>query len=144
MSFFAIGLDRCKDKANVGGVLRAAGCYGASMVAVGGSRLGKFSTDTQKAYRNIPCLNTDNLLDVHPFGSKIVVVELCESARSIKNFVHPKSAFYIFGPEDGSVSQKLVDCAYAVIYIPTLHCMNLAATVNVVLFDRLNKEQSCE
>jgi tRNA(Leu) C34 or U34 (ribose-2'-O)-methylase TrmL len=140
--FAAIGLDRCKDKANLGGVLRAAGCYGASMVALGGGRLGKYATDTMKTYKHIPCIETADLFEVKPFGAKIVVVELCESARSIKNFVHPGSAFYVFGPEDGNVSKRIVDAAYEVIYIPTHACMNLAATVNVVLFDRMNKMEA--
>lgn len=140
MSFSAIGLDRCKDKANLGGVLRAAQCYGASMVALGGGRLGKFATDTMKSYRHIPCIETTDLLEAKPFGSQIVVIEIHPRAKPIKNFVHPKSAFYVFGPEDGSVSERILNAASAVIYIPTSHCMNLAATVNVVLFDRQSKD----
>ncbi len=29
--------------------------------------------------------------------------------------------------------------SHHVVYVPTRHCMNLAATVNVVLYDRLSK-----
>ena len=47
---------------------------------------------------------------------------------------------YIFGPEDGSISQALIDFADDVVYVPTIGCMNLAATVNVVLYDRLAKD----
>jgi len=46
---------------------------------------------------------------------------------------------YIFGPEDGTISQAVIDRADAVVYVPTIGCMNLAATVNVVLYDRLAK-----
>ncbi|CSB46617.1 RRNA methylase%2C putative [Vibrio cholerae] len=33
----------------------------------------------------------------------------------------------------------MVDQAHYVVYVPTHGCMNLAATVNVVLYDRLAK-----
>lgn len=138
--YAAIGLDRPKDKANLGGVLRAAGCYGASLVVVGGDRMGKFSTDTQKAYRHIPCIDVADVMDVVPFGAIPVVIELCDRAKSLVTFTHPERAFYIFGPEDGSVQKKIIGTAPLVIQVPTRFCMNLAATVNVVLYDRIAKE----
>ena len=66
-------------------------------------------------------------------------VELVEGASPLPEFVHPEQAIYIFGPEDGSVPQELIDRADHVVYIPTIGCMNLAATVNVLLYDRLAK-----
>lgn len=137
--FAAIGLDRCKNTANLGGVLRAAHCYGAASVAVSGGRMGKYATDTAKAYLHIPCLNVDDIMAARPFHATAVVVELCDRARSIVNFVHPEAAYYIFGPEDGSVSKRVIEQSQIVIHIPTANCMNLAATVNVVLYDRLMK-----
>ena len=53
-----------------------------------------------------------------------------------------KMLFIFFGPEDGSIDQVLIDHADDVVYVPTIGCMNLAATVNVVLYDRLAKQQS--
>lgn len=137
--FAAIGLDRCKDPANLGGVLRAAGCFDASLVVLGGGRMGKYATDTMRAYKHIPCIETGSVMDSVPYGAVSVVVELCDRAKPINRFVHPESAYYIFGPEDGSVAKHIVDRAQCVIQIPTLRCMNLAATVNVVLYDRLLK-----
>jgi tRNA(Leu) C34 or U34 (ribose-2'-O)-methylase TrmL len=137
--FASIGLDRAKDPANLGGVLRAAGCFDASMVVLGGGRMGKYAADTMRAYKHIPCIETDSVLDAVPYGAVQVVVELCDRAKSITNFVHPEAAYYIFGPEDGSVSKHIVERAQCVIQIPTNRCMNLAATVNVVLYDRMLK-----
>lgn len=139
--YAAIGLDRPKDTANLGGVLRAAGCYGAALVMVSGDRMGKYRTDTMKAYRHIPCVEVDDLLRHMPYGAEPVVVEIVDRAKPIFNFVHPQSAFYIFGPEDGGVRPEIVERVSRVIQIPTKGCMNLAATVNVVLFDRLSKQQ---
>jgi len=62
-----------------------------------------------------------------------------EGAIPLPSFVHPEKALYIFGPEDGTLSQSVIDEADHVVYIPTVGCMNLAATVNVVLYDRLAK-----
>lgn len=139
--YAAIGLDRPKDTANLGGVLRAAGCYGASLVMLSGGRMGKYATDTMKAYRHLPCVEVDELLGHVPFGAVPVVVEIVERAKCLFDFVHPHSAFYIFGPEDSSVKKDIVDRIPLVIQIPTNGCMNLAATVNVVLYDRLAKQQ---
>lgn len=137
--FAAIGLDRCKDTANLGGVLRAAQCYGAAMVAISGGRMGKYATDTAKAYRHIPCLQVEDLLAANPFGAVPVIVELCDRAKPLQQFSHPQSAFYIFGPEDGSVRKDILDRIERVVFVPMNGCMNLAAAVNVVLYDRLAK-----
>jgi tRNA(Leu) C34 or U34 (ribose-2'-O)-methylase TrmL len=71
-----------------------------------------------------------------------VCIELAENAIPLPEFDHPKNTFYIFGPEDGSISQDIIDKAQVVVYIPTVGCMNLAATVNVVLYDRLAKDRN--
>jgi tRNA(Leu) C34 or U34 (ribose-2'-O)-methylase TrmL len=139
--FAAIGLDRIKDKGNLGSVLRAAHCYGVASIAVAGGRLGRYAADTMCAYRHIPCTEVDDLWGSVPYGAVPVVVEICERARSLVTFTHPESAFYIFGPEDGSVSKSIVERSPCVVKIPTAFCMNLAATVNVVLYDRLAKQK---
>lgn len=136
--YAAIGLYMPKTEMNVGGAMRAAHCYGAALVAVQGARFRKLATDTQKAWRHIPVLEVENLRDVLPFDCQVICVELTATARPLVNFVHPERAFYIFGPEDGSVPVELTSY-YTTIAAPTDHCMNLAATVNVVLYDRRAK-----
>lgn len=137
--YAAIGLHQPKDPGNVGSVLRAAGCFGASMVAITGQRYFRSSTDTQKAWKHIPMLQTEDLLSVVPFGCVPVAVEFIKSARSLPTYLHPERAFYIFGPEDGSLPPELVATCRDVVYVPTEFCMNLAATVNVLLYDRMVK-----
>ncbi len=75
---------------------------------------------------------------------KVVCVDLIEGAMPLPNFEHPEKAIYIFGPEDGTIEQSTVDQADAVVYVPTTGCMNLAASVNVVLYDRLAKSTQHE
>ena len=138
--FAAIGLDRIKCNHNLGGVFRAAGVFGASLVVVSGQRIGKFSTDTMKAHRHIPCVEADDLWTQIPYGAQPVVIELVEGARSLDAFIHPESAFYVFGPEDGSVKPQYVKSAAHVVQIPA-GCLNVAAAVNVVLYDRIAKQR---
>lgn len=137
-----LGLVNPKSPENVGMVMRAAGCYEASKIFYTGTRFDRarqFFTDTKNSHEKIPLKNTEDLISVVPEGAKIVAIELVEGATPLMYFQHPEQAFYIFGPEDGSLSQSILDACDHVVYIPTIGCMNLAATVNVVLYDRLTK-----
>jgi len=141
-SFAYIGLINPKSPENVGMVMRAAGCYEASKVFYTGKRFDRarqFFTDTKNMHEKIPLQATEDLLGTVPAGAKIVAVELVEGAMPLIDFQHPEQAYYIFGPEDGSLTQTILNACDAVVYIPTIGCMNLAATVNVVLYDRLAK-----
>ncbi len=142
--YAAIGLVNPKSRENVGSALRAAGCYSASLVAISGHRpdryMGRIATDTQKAYRHIPTLRVTDLFDVMPYDCVPVAVELLDDSRSLVTFNHPERAFYIFGPEDGTLGKSVTDRCVHKVQIPTRFCMNLAATVNVVLYDRLVKQ----
>ena len=59
--------------------------------------------------------------------------EALQAARPLPEYTHPDRAFYIFGPEDGSLDKRIRAWCEDVVYVPTNGCMNLAATVNVVL-----------
>jgi tRNA(Leu) C34 or U34 (ribose-2'-O)-methylase TrmL len=140
--FAYIGLVNPKSPENVGMVMRAAGCYEASKVFYTGERFDRarqFFTDTQNMHEKIPLQRAEDLLTAVPVGVKLVAVELVEGATPLIYFQHPEQAYYIFGPEDGSLTQTILDACDQVVYIPTIGCMNLAATVNVVLYDRLAK-----
>lgn len=131
-----------KSPTNVGAVMRAAGCYGADQVRYSGTRFeraARYQTDTKDMLSKIPLLREDDLLSGLPDDMKIVCVELAEGASPLPQFVHPPQAIYVFGPEDGSLPQVLINQADHVVYVPTATCMNLAASVNVVLYDRLAK-----
>lgn len=142
--FAAIALVNPKKSANVGGVMRAAHCFRASLVILAGSRpsfyLNRIPADTTKTWTHIPILQVDDLISVVPFGADLVAVEIVEGAKQLHTFTHPKRGYYIFGPEDGSIPKDILEECTHKVQIDTRHCMNLAATVNVVLYDRLAKE----
>jgi len=137
-----IGLVDPKSPTNVGAVLRAAGCYQANAVRFTGDRYlraASFQTDTKNVVAQLPLEPVADLLEDLPTDIRVVCVEMVEGAVALPGYQHPPRALYVFGPEDGTLAQALIDRADDVIYVPTEGCMNLAASVNVVLYDRLAK-----
>lgn len=141
--YAAIGLHATKTDANIGGALRAAQAHGAGLVVLQGERV-RYSTDTMKAWRHIPVITkVKSVLDHCPYGAVPVAVELTTTAKSLALYEHPQRAFYIFGPEDGSVPKTVMARCRDIVRIPG-GCLNLAAAVNVVLYDRNAKSERKE
>ena len=141
--YAAIGLDNPKSGVNVGSALRAAGCFGASMVVAAGkrNRWRRMPTDTQHEWGRTPFLKVADLHAVIPHSCVPVAVDLVEGATSLFDYVHPERAFYIFGAEDATLGDRVLSWCRDRVYVPTAYCMNLAATVNVVLYDRMAKRR---
>jgi len=137
--YAAIGLDNPKNNINVGSALRAAGVYGSVFVAASGNRFTPGITDTMKAYRHTPLLRPNDVFDLLPYDCVPVAVDIIEGATPLHTYKHPERAYYIFGAEDATLGDRILSRCRDVVYIPTDGCMNLAATVNVVLYDRLAK-----
>src|SRR5262249_34036115 len=79
----------------------------------------------------------ENLFDRFPSrGVTPVAVELLPTAQPLTSFEHPEDALYVFGPEDGGLPKAVRLLCHRFVFIPTHHCLNLAAAVNVVLYDR--------
>lgn len=136
--FAAIGLYSPKTSVNIGAALRAAHCFGASLMVIENARYRKALPDVTKAYRHLPLIHSP-LMDALPHDCVPIGIEITEDAESLVDFTHPHSAYYLFGPEDGSLPNKIVDRCKYVVSIPTRFCLNLAMTVNVVLYDRAAK-----
>lgn len=150
-----IALTNPKTPTNVGAVMRAAGCYQADQIIYNGNRFAQaakyhkqtLQTDTFNMQDKIPMLQVESFINIKeslesiPSTAKIICVDLVEGAIPLPHFVHPEEAVYIFGPEDSSIKQDVIDIADDVVYVPTVGCMNLAATVNVLLYDRLSKSK---
>jgi len=137
-----IALINPKSPTNVGAVMRAAACFQVDSVWYTGKRYdraARFTTDTKDAIRHIPLTAITSPLDGIGANMKLVCIELAEGATPLPEFRHPDQALYLFGPEDGTIAQEFIDAADAVVYIPTIGCLNLAASVNVVLYDRMAK-----
>lgn len=137
IGYAAIGLVRPKVRPNVGGVLRAASCFGAAMVGIAGHRYRVQRTDTTRAHLHIPLLQVDDLHSIVPYDCVPVAIERLAGAISLPDYQHPDRAFYIFGPEDGDLGREILQWCRDVVSIPSLDALNLAAAVNIVLYDRI-------
>lgn len=84
----------------------------------------------------------------HPFPLREFVqgtpvcIELWPGSEPLTTFEHPEDAIYVFGPEDGSVGKGMRVACHRFVHIPSRSCLNLAAAVNVVLYDRRAKRQA--
>ena len=142
----SIGLINPKSPYNVSSIMRTAGNFAVDRVFYTGKRYPRALMRNpglpdmhRKVGQTIPLTEVSSLIEAASENMKLVCVEFVEDATALPVFEHPDKAFYIFGPEDGTMSQDIIDRADAVVYIPTINSMNLAATVNVVLYDRLAK-----
>lgn len=140
--FASVGLIRPKDHHNVGAILRAAYCYDVSMVAIEGDRTPiRSHVDTPKAWRHIPVIRHDDISTIIPYDAVPIAVDLVDDAENLIDFVHPERAFYIFGPEDGTLGEKHMRFCHKRVMLPTQTCLNLASCVSTVLYDRLLKQK---
>ena len=130
---------------NVGAALRACSCWGVGQLwwtgdrvtldVPRGERLPR--EERMKGYRSVQITRDDHVFDCFEPGSVTpVAVELRPQAESLVTFEHPEDALYVFGPEDGSLPKSVRLLCHRFVVIPTHHCLNLAAAVNVVLYDR--------
>lgn len=133
---------------NVGHAVRACACWGidqlywtgdrVSLNIESGERLPR--EERLKGYKMVEYRQDDrpfNLFkDVIP-----IAIEVRENAECLTDFEHPENAVYVFGPEDGSVPKPILHLCHRFVMIPTHFCLNLAAAVNIVLYDRRIKRQ---
>lgn len=134
---------------NVGAAVRACSCFDSNLIVFSGDRVslepsGKKGyrlprEERMKGYKHVKLIN-----DNYPFNrfSKDVVpvaVEVRENAEVLPHFIHPENAVYVFGPEDGSIPQIYLKHCQRFLVIPSPFCLNLAAAINVVLYDRKAK-----
>lgn len=133
---------------NVGTVLRSAVCLGAKQVWLTGSRVSLCDSDYEripreermKDYATVPLMHSERPFD-HFHPSKVVPVCIeFDGPESLMSFEHPRNALYIFGPEDGNVPQVIKRFCHRFVSIPSQHCLNLATTVTIVLYDRMAKQ----
>lgn len=141
-----LGLVNPKSPDNVGAVLRAAANYDVTKVFYTGDRYpraierqGRTVDMRRKVSKDVQLSQQISLTDAIADNMKIVCVEFALNAMPLPDYQHPDNALYIFGPEDGSIDQTIIDQADDVVYVPTIGCMNLSASVNVLLYDRLLK-----
>ena len=132
---------------NVGMAIRAASCFGIRQVWMTGQRIKDEIADLSripreerlKGYKDVEMIHDDRFLDRFQPGIVPVAIELLPGSEILVDFEHPENAVYVFGPEDGSIDTAIRRHCHRFVAVPTAHCMNLSATIYVVLYDRMLK-----
>jgi len=93
-----------------------------------------------KGFSDVDIMLHDRPLDHFPKSVVPIAVELLPNSENLYQFEHPENAVYVFGPEDGSVDPAVRALCHRRVFIPTRHCVNLAAAVYLVLYDRKFKQ----
>lgn len=143
----AVALVNPKYSHNVGAAVRAASCFGVKQLWWSGNRVTLDVAkgerlpreERMKGYRDVEMWNYDHFFDQFPRTAVPVAVEIKLGSESLVDFEHPQNALYVFGPEDGGLSKVQYMHCHRFVKIPTRHCVNLAAAVYIVLYDRMLK-----
>ena len=126
---------------NIAGAIRSCSCFGVTQLYWTGSRVdpSKFDRlpreERMKGYAAVSWRNEQRPFDLIGDATP-VCIEIHSGAISVAHFNHPENCFYVFGPEDGGVPQVIRKLCHLFVYIPSRHCLNLAAATNVILYDR--------
>lgn len=140
----SIALVDPKHARNVGSVVRAASCFDVNQVWITGDRVALEPhpgyrlprEERMRDYQSVQLARNDRFFDALPAGVTPVAVEVMPGAELLPYFEHPEKALYVFGPEDGSLPRVTLGLCHRFVTIPIRHCVNLAAAVHIVLWDR--------
>lgn len=143
---------------NVGAAIRACSIFGVEVLRWCGTRVDDPASESggripreerMREYRSVNFARlslistsvdlTREAVDHVWMGVTPVAVELDSASESLPDFLHPKNAIYVFGPEDGSLNRGIKTACHRFVSIPSRSCLNLGACVNVVLYDRCAK-----
>jgi tRNA(Leu) C34 or U34 (ribose-2'-O)-methylase TrmL len=131
---------------NVGAAVRAASCFGARQIWYTGERV-PIEADAgyrlpreerMRGYKDVDLYQFDEPLSLINRATP-VAIEVRDNAEPLPEFEHPENAVYVFGPEDGSIPPPVLARCHRFVIVPTRHCLNLGAAINVVLYDRCLK-----
>jgi tRNA(Leu) C34 or U34 (ribose-2'-O)-methylase TrmL len=147
----AIAMINPKFPHNVGAAVRAASCFGIPQVWFTGNRVKLDASkgyrlpreERMKGYADVELRQFDRVFEQFDSDVTPVAIELRENAEILPLFDHPEKALYIFGPEDGGLEKVTLQHCHRFVVIPTRHCVNVAAAIYLVLYDRLMKSQEC-
>jgi tRNA(Leu) C34 or U34 (ribose-2'-O)-methylase TrmL len=151
----AVLLTNPKYPHNVGAALRACAAYETNQMTWTGDRVPhpdkwpkKARLPREERIKAYQAVRVEQYSDtVHALrhlqedGYTPVCVEV-QAAIELPYFIHPRRAVYVFGPEDGDVAKGIRHACHQFVTIPVVGCLNLAMTVNTVLYDRMVKERS--
>ena len=134
-----IALYSPKNIHNWGSILRLATNFNVDFCCTIQSRYKRQWADTTNFAKNNPVFHFEDIsqfLVSYPKQCKLISVEINSRALSLEKFIHPENAIYIFGPEEGSINNYLIDNSDICLKITSNRCLNQAMCAGAVLFHR--------
>jgi tRNA(Leu) C34 or U34 (ribose-2'-O)-methylase TrmL len=130
---------------NIAAAVRAASAFDIKQVWYTGRNINGDARRLPRELRmysdRVDLFHSDKPLDMMPDYAVPVALEYAASHSSLVYFRHARHNVYVFGPERGEVPGHIKGLCHHVVSIPTAHSLNLAATVNIVLYDRAMKRE---
>ncbi len=143
--FFGIGILNNVNELNIGTLWRSAYILGASFIFTIDKKYKNQSSDITAAWTKIPLYHYKTFNDFKdhlPFSTKIVGVEMGEKSVSLGLFKHPDMAVYLMGNEQCGLHPIITEQCHALIKIPGDYSLNVAVAGSIVMYDRINKENT--
>ena len=142
--YFEIGIYHTKTEVNVGTLWRSAYQLGAQGIFTIGKRYKSQSSDTVKAWKQIPLRNYIDFEDFNnhrPAEAILVGVEF--GGHKLSSYVHPKNCIYLLGAEDSGLPQEIIDKCNQLISIESVNTQsyNVAVAGSIVMYHRLLESQ---
>lgn len=141
----AVAIINPKFPHNIGAALRACSCYSIPQLWYTGNRVSMVGDgkkyrlpreERMKGYGEVTVIQNNYFFEQFPADTVPVAIEVRENSESLQQFEHPKNALYVFGPEDGGLKRLYLQHCHRFVAIPARHCLNLAAAIYTVLYDR--------
>lgn len=138
--YWGVALYEPKFEENWGMIVRSAYNFGANFIATIGHRYKRDCLDTTDGTKHIPTFhfkNTEDFLESIDKRCILIGVEV-NGKSALETYSHPENACYIFGGEDKSLPEGLMQ--FSSIRIETNRCLNISVAASIVLYDRHLKQ----
>jgi tRNA G18 (ribose-2'-O)-methylase SpoU len=148
---YAVAVQYWKGDFNIGSALRNSNAFGASeFFYIGGAKKmdprGAVGTQYYSKIKYLPTIN-----ELKELKSKYVFIGIENNINrvcyNIKSFSYPKNSLFIFGEENGGLTEEVMDLCDKLVYIDMLgsvRSLNCGCASAIVLFDYVNKFKDIE
>lgn len=140
--FYGIGLIHSVKELNIGTLWRSAYILGAAFIFTIGNRYRHQPGDVIRTWTKIPMFHHDTFDGFYSHLShdtRLVGVEMGETAVDLNNFNHPERAVYLLGNEQLGLSTQVMEKCHFLVKLPGAFSLNVAVAGSLVMYDRISK-----
>lgn len=140
--FCGIGILANNNADNIGTLWRSAYILGASFIFTIDKKYKKQGSDITRAWSKIPLYHYETFEDFKanlPYSTKLIGLEMSDSAVAIQQFNHPSRAVYLLGNEQIGLPPKIIEQCHEVVKLPGNFSLNVSVAGSIVMYDRLKQ-----